>query len=224
MKRILLTGLGLAILAFSACAQKKGEWQTLFDGTTLENFKNFKQDTLSSAWVIDGDALHLKEKKGGDIVTLKDYENFELELEWKISEGGNSGVFFHVSEDPKFNAPYRTGPEMQILDDDKHPDSKIIKHRASDNYDLITANKNKKLNPVGEYNKVKLVCNKGKVEHWLNGKKVVEYVLWTDEWKKMVAASKFVNMPDYGLMKTGKIGLQDHGDKVWFRNIRIREL
>lgn len=201
---------------------KKGEWKVLFDGKTLNGWRNFKSDSVKSAWKVEDGYLTLTGPGGGDIITKDQYENFELELEWKISEGGNSGVFYNVVEGDNHSV-WQTGPEMQILDDDKHPDAKILKHRAGDNYDLQES-KNKVLKPVGEFNKARLVVNKGHVEHWLNGVKVVEYNLWTPEWEELVKKSKFASMPDYGKAKKGHIALQDHGDKVWFRNIRIKEL
>jgi hypothetical protein len=205
--------------------ESAGSWKVLFDGNNTDAWRGFKKDTLPQGWQVKEGTLTLVNKGAGDIITKDEYENFELELEWKISEGGNSGIFYNVVEDTKYNNTYETGPEMQVLDNERHPDAKAGKNgnrTAGSNYDLIPTSQPAK--PAGEWNQVKLVVNKGHVEHWLNGTKVVEYQLWSPEWEKMVAGSKFVSMPDYGKAKKGHIALQDHGDPVWFRNIRIREL
>lgn len=203
--------------------EKAAGWTLLFDGETIEHWHGFQKDSVPSAWQVKDGAIVLT-GEGGDLVTNEEYRNFELMLDWKISAGGNSGIFFNVSEDPKYKNTYETGPEMQILDDERHPDAKVGKDRqAGANYDLMPVS-TPAVKPVGEYNTIRLVVNEGHVTHYLNGKKVVEYTLWTPEWKKMVAESKFVDMPDYGTYKSGHIALQDHGDKVWFRNIKIRRL
>jgi len=202
-----------------------GKWIVLFDGKNTDAWKGFNKESAPSGWKIKDGALTLVDKGTGDIMTKQEFENYELELEWKISEGGNSGIIYNVVEDPKYHATYETGPEMQVLDNERHPDAKAGKNgnrTAGSNYDLIPPSKAAK--PAGEWNKVKLVVNKGHVEHWLNGTKVVEYQLWSPEWKAMVATSKFASMPDYGLAHKGHIALQDHGNPVWYRNIRIREL
>lgn len=197
-------------------------YTVLFDGTSLDGWRNFQSETLEG-WAIEDGALTLKSKGAGDIVTDKEYENFDLRLEWKISPKGNSGIMFHVSEDPKYDAPYHTGPEMQVLDNDGHPDGKIFMHRAGANYDL-QASETETVQPVGEWNEVRLVVNQGKVEQWLNGTLVVSYELGSEDWQQRLAKSKFTKWPDYGIMGKGVIALQDHGDPVWFRNIRIKEL
>ena len=143
-------------------------------------------------------------------------------LDWKIVVGGNSGVMWNVQEG-EYNTPWLTGPEMQILDNAVHGDGRYVTHRAGDLYDMIAC-KFVTSNPGGEWNRMKLVSNNGKMEHWLNGYKVVEYEMHTDEWKEMVANSKFKSMPDFGTFKKGKIAIQDHGDKLWLRNIKIKEL
>jgi hypothetical protein len=211
----------------SLSSQEETEgWILLFDGKSMEHWRGFKKEIVPAAWTIEEGAIVLSGKGGGDIITKEKFENFELMLDWKISEGGNSGIFFNVSEDPKFDYTWQTGPEMQIIDNERHPDAKQGKNnnrQAGTNYDLhplsVAA-----VNPVGEYNTVRLVVNNGYVEHYLNGKKVVEYTLWGLEWEKLVKGSKFAQMKDYGRSRSGYIALQDHGDKVWFRNIKIRPL
>lgn len=196
----------------------------LFDGSSLDNWRNFKADTISPSWEIESDgSFTLARKNGGDIVTNKEYENFDLRLDWKISENGNSGIMFHVSEADSLGAPYLSGPEMQILHNEGHPDGKIHMHRAGDNYDLHPCSEETVKGP-GEWNNVRLVVNQGNVEHWLNGVKVVSYTLGSADWEERLAKSKFAKWPVYGRAGKGVIALQDHGDQVWFRNIRIKEL
>jgi hypothetical protein len=199
---------------------KKGKWEDL---STLDSWRNYQSQTLNPKWKIDEGAIHLAEKGGGYLVTKKEYENFELQLEWKIAEGGNSGIMFHVLENPELKQPWHSGPEMQVLDNTKHPDAKIKTHRAGDNYDLQSCTE-ETVKPAMQWNKVKLIVNQGHVEHWLNGKKVVEYQLGSPEWEALYQKSKFKAFPNYGRGKKGKICLQDHGDKVWFRKVRVREL
>ncbi|AKD02306.1 DUF1080 domain-containing protein [Pontibacter korlensis] len=206
--------------------EKSEGWVLLFDGESMEHWRGFKKDDVPAAWQIEDGAIALVGKGGGDIVTKNEYQNFELMLDWKISEGGNSGIFFNVSEDPKFNYTFQTGPEMQIIDDERHPDAKQGKNgnrKAGSNYDLHPLSE-PAVKPAGEYNTVRLVVKDGNVEQYLNGKKVVAYTLWSPEWERMVQESKFISMPDYGRYKSGHIALQDHGDKVWFKNIKIRPL
>lgn len=196
------------------------EWE---DITSPDHWRNFKADSISSAWSFQDGILKLTGKGGGDIVTKQQFDNFELELDWLISEGGNSGLMFHVVEADSLGATYHSGPEYQLLDNERHPDAKIEKHRSGDNYDLQKSTV-ETVKPAGEWNTTRLVVNEGKVEHYLNGEKVVEYELWTPEWKEAVANSKFAQFPAYGMAKEGHIALQDHGDVVSFRNIRVREL
>jgi cytochrome c len=160
---------------------------------------------------------------GGDLITKDEFENYELSLEWKIQKCGNSGVIFNVVESDKYDYVWQTGPEMQVLDNICHPDGRIEKHRAGDLYDLIET-KFVAVNPAGEWNLAKIVSNKGKYEFWLNGYKLVEFEMHTDEWNKLVASSKFKDMPDFGKASKGHLALQDHGDQVWYRNIKIRDL
>jgi hypothetical protein len=212
--------------------EKKDGWQLLFDGTTTNGWHKYGGGPVGSAWKVRDGYLYLdtsiKEnwqiKNGGDIISDEEYDNFELQLEWKIAKDGNSGIIFYIHEDKsKYNWPWETGPEMQVLDNNGHPDAKIIKHRAGDLYDLISCSR-ETVKPHGEWNLAVIRSLNGKLDLFLNGENVVSTTLWDDNWKKMVAGSKFKTMPGFGTYKKGHIGLQDHGDEVCYRNIRIRKL
>ena len=254
MQKILVGTLCFGVLIFSACskktqqalettldanlntltaAEKAAGWKLLFDGKTLKGWHNFQKQTIGSSWQVNDGAIMLVTEEtangkrravdGGDIVTDGIYENYELSLEWKIGDCGNSGIMFNVSEAAKYDRPWKTGPEIQVLDNKCHPDNKLENHRAGSLYDMIAPSE-PAVNPANEWNQVKLIINNGKVEHWQNGVKVVEYEMFTDEWKTMIANSKFKNMKDFGTYRKGRIVLQDHSDPVWYRNIKIREL
>lgn len=207
-------------------AEKAEGWQLLFDGKSMENFRVFRKDDVTPAWQIDNGAITLVSKGGGDLITKEQYKNFEFSVDWKISEGGNSGIMYHVSEDTAFSSTYSSGPEMQVLDDEKHPDAKKGvngNRKAGALYDLIPVSK-PAVKPAGQWNTAKLLVKDGHVEHWLNGKKVVEYEIGSPEWDSLIAKSKFAPMKGFGREEQGHIALQDHGDQVWYKNIKIREL
>lgn len=198
-------------------------WELLFDGESLEQWRGFSREALPDAWRATDGVLHFDPQStdGGDIVTRQQFENFELVLEWRILAGGNSGIFFGVTEDAR--QTYHTGPEMQILDNAGHVDGRNPLTSAGSNY-ALHAPSSDVTRPVGEWNHAQIVVDGTHVEHWLNGVKVVEYERWTDEWRQLVAGSKFVEWPRYGLNARGHIALQDHGDPVWFRSVKIRRL
>jgi hypothetical protein len=209
-------------------------WVLLFDGKTPEGWRGYKKDHFPNGWqIVDGTIQCIGSgrgeagnKEGGDIIYDKEFQNFTLSLEWKISEGGNSGIFYLGQEGPDFI--WKTAPEMQVLDNEKHPDAKLGKdgnRQAGSLYDLIPA-KPQNAKPVGEWNQVEITVYKGTVVHKQNGVNVVEYHLWTPEWNELVAGSKFPGLnKDWADVATkGYIGLQDHGDDVWFRNIKIKNL
>jgi hypothetical protein len=236
MYKLLLAATGLWVL--SACNQPKkatteqpNEWQSLFDGKTTTGWHTFNKTTIGSAWKVEDGTLHLdprekenwQTKGGGDIVYETEYDNFHLKLEWKIAEKGNSGIIYYVQEGPQYEWCWKTGLEMQVLDNKGHADAQIKKHRAGDLYDLIECNK-ETVKPAGEWNLAEIICKDGLLQHYLNGVKVVETTLWNDAWRTLVANSKFKEMPGWGTFKKGKIALQDHGDHVWYRKIMIKRL
>jgi len=212
--------------------EKQDGWHLLFDGKTTAGWHKYGGGAVGSAWKVRDGYLCLdtsiKEnwqvKGGGDIVSDEEYENFELQLQWRIAKDGNSGIMFYIHEDKsKYEWPWQTGPEMQVLDNNGHPDAKIPKHRAGDLYDLISCSK-ETVKPYGEWNLAEVKCLDGKLDLYLNGVNVVSTTLWDENWKKLVAGSKFKAMPGFGTYTKGRIGLQDHGNEVCFRNIRIRRL
>ena len=238
--------IAILMIAFSSCnsskvimqenqlstEEKYDGWKLMFDGKTTKGWHKYGGNPVGSAWKIKNEVLYLdttvKEnwqiKNGGDIVSDEEYENFHLKLEWNIAKDGNSGIIFYIHEDKsKYIWPWETGPEIQILDNNGHPDAKIIKHRAGDLYDLISISKENVKSP-GEWNTAEIKCVNGKLDLLLNGENVVSTAMWDAAWKKMVAGSKFKNMPGFGTYKKGRIGLQDHGNEVQFRNIKIRRL
>ena len=208
-------------------------WRPLFDGATLDGWHTYGGEPVGEAWKVGDDGsvyLDVSNKAdgrvvgGGDIVSDESFENYELELEWKIAECGNSGIIYNVLEEEGLDYPWQTGPEMQVLDNTCHPDAKIYKHKAGDLYDLISSADSLAAKPAGEWNTARLVNRPGQVEHWLNGEQQVSYDNTGEEWKAMIAGSKFKDMPRFGSSTSGKISLQDHGDAVWYRNVRVREL
>jgi Domain of Unknown Function (DUF1080) len=209
-------------------AADTSNWITLFDGKTTTGWHSYGKATVTERWKVADGALYVdttqKGSEGGDLCTAEEYDNFDFKLEWKIAPNGNSGIIFYVNEDTAtYHNTYETGPEMQVLDNDGHPDAKIIKHRAGDLYDLISCNK-ETVKPAGEWNEVEIKSKDGKLDLYLNGTNVVSTTMWDDNWKAMIAASKFKSMPGFGIYKKGKIALQDHGNMVWYRNIKIRKL
>jgi hypothetical protein len=207
-------------------AEKEEGWQLLFDGKSMEHFRGFRKSEIPSGWQVEDGAITLAGKGAGDIITKEQYGDFEFSIDWKIAEGGNSGIFYHVSEDTAYAWTYSSGPEMQVLDDERHPDAKRGvngNRKAGSLYDLLPLT-TPAVKPAGEWNTARLMVKDRKVEHWLNGKKVVEYELGTPEWDSMIQKSKFATMKGFATEKEGHIALQDHGDRVWFKNIKIRPL
>jgi hypothetical protein len=234
MRRILFAslvaafGLGAIMMAADApntltAAERKDGWKLLFDGSTTSGWRGFKKEAVPPGWkVVDGALTRVD--KAGDLITTDKYADFDLTFEWRIAKNGNSGVFYHVAEAPDLDTVYRTGPEYQLIDNEGHPDAKNGPDRwAGANY-ALNAPTTSDTKPIGEWNQSRIVVNGPHVEHWLNGTRVVEYELWSPDWKARVAKSKFNTMPRYGMEKTGYIALQDHGNEVAFRNMKIKVL
>jgi hypothetical protein len=239
MKKLIYLVLVIAIVFFGykfftkdnnpkPVVQQNPEWISLFDGKTFDGWHGYNTDSISSSWSVEDGCIvftPIKGKRGGNIVTDKEFTNFKLSLEWKISEGGNSGIFWGVREDEKYRQPYSTGPEIQILDNDKHADGQYETHRAGSLYDMIAPSE-EVVRPVGEWNiceiEIDHTNNTGNV--WLNTIHVISFDVHGEKWDTMVSNSKFKDWEGFGVYQTGRIGLQDHGDKVSFRNIKIREL
>ena len=204
-------------------------WISLFNGTSAEGWRGYNQTTLPEGWVVeDGTLKSLGEGGdiGGDIVYgAMEFEDFELYMEWKISEGGNSGIFYHIVEDDKYKVPYETAPEYQLLDDIGFPEKVEDWQQVGADYAMYPADPAKKrVKKAGQWNSSRIIFQKMNVEYWLNGEKVVQFVPWSKDWYERKNSGKWINMPDYGLAKKGLIGLQDHGSFIWFRNIKIRKL
>ncbi|MCB7479990.1 3-keto-disaccharide hydrolase [Christiangramia sediminis] len=249
MKKILI--IGCSILAFTACKNEnkeaeetkvaenteikeenqESEWQELFNGEDLQGWKAFNKDSISNQWKAENGTISFTPSEGErsgseNLITEDEFESFELSLEWKISEAGNSGIMWAVQEEEKYDEPYLTGPEIQVLDNERHPDAKNgLNRTAGALYDMVAPSEDA-TKPAGEWNKEVIHIDYSKNKGWveLNGTKVVEFPVQGDEWKEMVSKSKFSEWEGFGATKKGHIALQDHGDPVWFRNIKIKEL
>ena len=228
-RRILSTLLFCSALAAPAFAadnqlspQEQAEgWSLLFNGKDMQQWRNFKSDSLSPLWVIDQDSIKLTGKGGGDILTKKTYTDYDLMLDWKISEVGNSGVLIMADESGQYI--YSHAPEIQILDNERHPDNKLATHLSGSLYDMV-ASPVASQKKAGEWNTARIRLEKSRLQVWQNGTLVTDIQIGSDDWKKLVAASKFADWAGFASNKTGHIGLQDHGDPVWFKNIKIKEL
>ncbi len=216
--------------------EKKDGWKLLFDGKTTNGWHSYGKQTVGKIWNVKDGAFYLDAEakkslgdgEAGDLVTNEEYENFDLKLDWKIGPKGNSGIIFYIQEDTaKYHDTYNTGMEMQVLDNGTpirkgHDDSRLYTHRAGDLYDLLASKEAD--HPQGEWNHIEIKCVNGKLDFYMNGVHTLSLTIWNDYWKKMIAISKFKDMPGFGTFKKGKISLQDHGEDVWFKNIRIKRL
>ncbi len=200
--------------------EKQAGWQLLFDGKDMSQWRNFKSESLNPAWVIEEGAMTLT-KGGGDLLTKKQYQNFELQIDWKISSKGNSGIF--VLADETGQMIYSHAPEIQIIDNEEHPDTEIDSHLAGSIYDLfaapIAAHK-----PANRWNHVRIKMQDKHLQVWQNGISTTSIVIGSTTWNTLVKGSKFATWQNFATADQGHIGLQDHGDKVWFKNIKIKEL
>ena len=235
-------GLGLVLCAAAACAPQQNVltkeeiadgWQLLFDGKTLDQWKDYNGEELTMPWhVVDG-CIQAKgdgSDLAGYIVTKKQYENFILDWDWKLSHGGNSGMIYHVVEDPYFKVPYVTGPEYQLIDNEgweevNAPNKLEEWQKLGVDYAMHLPDPDSLfVNPQGEWNSSRIVFDNGHVEHWLNGHKILEFEAWTDDWFARKHSGKWETAPEYGLARRGVICLQDHGSPASFRNLKIKEL
>lgn len=225
MKSIITVFLLFIMTQFSFA--QKG-FKPIFDGKTTTGWHSYGKKTVGAGWKVEDGTLHFdpaaaKDGEGGDLTTDLEYQNFHLKVDWKVAANSNSGIIFLINEDlTKYKNTYSTGLEMQVLDNNGHPDGKITKHRAGDLYDLIQS-KSEPVKPVGEWNTAEIVCKNGKLTYVMNGVIIVETILWDDNFKKILAGSKFATWPGFATFQKGKIALQDHGDNVWYRNIMIKE-
>lgn len=236
LKTLLLIGMTSVFL--SSCAtsshntltkeEKAQGWELLFNGKTLDGWRDYNGETLTAPWFAEDGMIQAKGEgadEHGYIVTDKIYENFEMAWEWKIADGGNSGVLYHVVERPQYGVPYVTGPEYQLIDDVGFPQPLKDWQKTAADYAMYPADTaTLTIKPAGEWNISKIVFDNGRVEHWLNGEKVVEFEAWTEDWFARKNSGKWENAPEYGLAKKGVICLQDHGSAAWFRNVKIKEL
>ncbi|MDV3455775.1 DUF1080 domain-containing protein [Sphingomonas sp. HF-S4] len=202
-------------------------WRLLFNGRDLRGWHSFDGSAASPDWSVRDGTLVLTttsgKMDGGDLVTVDSYGAFELTLDWKVERGGNSGVFYLARNAPGTRNIYETGIEMQVLDNDGHSDGKIPSHRAGALYDM-TVPPSGAARPAGSWNHARLRVDKGRIRQWLNGTLTADVSFGDDSWRKRVAASKFASMPLFGTFPSGVLALQDHGNPVAFRNIKIRRL
>jgi hypothetical protein len=205
------------------------EWTYLFNGTNTDGWRGYNSESLPSSWVVENGTLKSMGTGGdigGDIVYgLQEFENFELSLEWKISEGGNSGIFYHVQEGEKYSSPYQNAPEFQLIDDIGFSQPLEDWQSLGADYAMYPANPSQKIvKEAGQWNSARILFTPQKTEYWLNGNKVVSFVPWSSDWETRKNTGKWKDYPDYGAFKKGLIGLQDHGSFIWFREIKIKEL
>lgn len=229
----LLTIAGIFTIAgicasFHTTDLRKAKWKNLFDGKTTKGWHMYGKNYVGNCWLVEDGVLHLvpvrERDQRGDLVTDEEFGNFQLQLEWKVASKSNSGVLFLVHEDTvQYKQTYFTGLEMQVLDNIDGEDNKKENHLAGSLYDLLGTAADSKAKPAGEWNQAEISLVKGKLNMFINGHKIVSTTLWDENWKQMVANSKFKTMPGFGAFKKGKIALQYHGGEVWFRNIRVKK-
>jgi hypothetical protein len=218
-------------------AQEKADgWKLLFNGRNLDGWHSYLQKGPAKDWKVQDGAIMLERSRTGnerdfaDLVTDAQYSNFDLKLEWKMTPCADSGVMFYVHESPKYQETYETGPEMQIADlTCTQPDSHVDKERSGDLFDLIASDV-ERVHEAGNWNQFEIIADHGHIQFFQNGSKVVDTYFWNDDWRKLVAQSKFAQWADFGTFKTGHISIQGTEDKgelpihIWFRNIKLKQL
>ena len=228
IRRLVATAIALAVLAYPGTAQemntlshaeREAGWQLLFDGESLDGWRGYNRPDMPGGWAVE-EGLLTRIGPGGDIITEAQFGDFELSIDWRVGPGGNSGIFYRAAEGEEL--VYHSAPEMQVLDDEGHRDGRDPITSAGSNYGLHAAPRGV-VRPAGRWNEARILVRGAHVEHWLNGTKVVEYELRSDEWAEVVRNSKFSEWPAYGQADRGHIGLQEHGDRVLFRNEKRRE-
>lgn len=202
-------------------SETPSNWHDLFDGSSVDNWRTYQQSDIAPGWRIIGDELVLSEKNAGDIISRTQYADFELQLDWNVAEGGNSGIFVRADERGKHI--YSHALEIQILDNQRHPDSKLATRRSGSLYDLQASSAASQL-PAEQWNHVRIVFKGTHLQVWQNSVQTVDIQIGSQAWQKALAQSKFKDWPNYGLNTQGYIGLQDHGDRVAFKNIKIKSL
>jgi len=211
---------GVSRTATGAPTTGKKGWQPLIGKIPANHWHNYLQEDVAGWQIVDGTLF--SSGNNGDLVSHDLFDDFELHVEWKIEKGGNSGIFFHVSEDVQYAGMYQTGPEFQLIDNDNYAEPLQANQVTGSASDVLAPTLDATRH-AGSWNTTTIIVDRGKVEHWLNGKKILAYDLESPQWKAAVARSKFHDF-DYALVRKGRIGLQDHGHPVWFRNIRVRRL
>jgi len=217
---VLVSSLSAQSPASLTTAEKAAGWKLLFDGTSLSGWRGYKTETPPTGWTAKAGEL-IREGAGGDLMTAEQYGDFEMRFDWKVTANGNSGVIYRIATTEQY--PWQTGPEFQVLHNAGHADGKNPITSAGSNYAVNPPEKDV-TKPVGEWNEARLLVQGNHVEHWLNGVKVVEYEIGSADWEARVKASKFAKVANYGRMKRGFIALQDHGDAVSYRNLKIKPL
>lgn len=204
-------------------AEREAGWQLLFDGDSTAGWRGYQRDSMPAGWTVEEGALHFEGKgeNSTTIVTTGQYDHFELRLEWKIGPKGNSGIIYRATEDTE--DPYRTGPEYQVLDNRALDDPEGSKHQAGALYGLYAPSEDA-TRPVGQYNEARIVVRGDHIEHWMNGTKLLEAEIGSEEWQERVAGTKFADWPQFAEATEGRIALQDHGHPVWFRDIKLLPL
>ncbi len=235
-KTILWLSILLPLFIYTGCTQANKltqkeideGWILLFDGKTLDGWRDYHGEGVTGPWTAEKGtlaSLGLGSDSTGYLVTDKEYGNFILDFDWKIGEGGNSGVFYHVVERPEYKVPYVTGPEYQVLDDIGFPVTLEEWQKVGADYAMYTCDPEKKIvKKAGTWNNSRIVFDNGHVEHWLNGQKVLEFEAWSDDWFERRSGGKWDFAPEYGLARSGLFSLQDHGSRVWYRNMKLKEL